>query len=707
MRNGWEYVIGLDGVPLYKNSKLNIILVGVKTTKDLEEATQNAERRNKLPLDGRFKLRPKTAAVAAAAEASSAVVTTIAPPKATQQDKANIMYPNDQTDARLKFYNLTDLSNGVKSVLGRQAVIDSREPTASPPQQQQQHRQQQQQPQPQQEALAQQRQSTDIDTDIKRAAASQEALQWQQQPQPQHALANPETFKIAIEWYEANRRRQQQQEAENERQLQLSKSPRWVKSSTPLNQPTGPIFTFDPNKPGELDRLKYLSPEERLRHIAAENARHTADVLAMSSLASTSHKIKIQNDDVEEEERKRRLKAEKKVNASLKRMLASSNGADSILGTVWTGKEQQEREQREKNAKQAEVDRINGILDNLDKQLQKPRLTSNSEEDSTDDRNKRVAEHREKAKTRRIKNRKQGMPDDSTSESDSEGDSDAIPSVKSVIPKGDDVASALGMELSDVPIVNFPNSSVSSPTESLVNKLLEKRNGKAANDSPPPSIPHNGQYNVTIQYNQTPIQHTQQELPAVLRTEDDKVIITIGDDTVELNIYTLNELVFNLHKSSGMNTNCRDKNSSPRTDSSSNFSNSKCIKVTVRDSSSPSLAPTSITLPFVISFGSIKECDEFMIKVKHIQVVAAAEVAAAEVAAAALYRSYNPDMFNLHSERQQSSNSLASLSSRLYKSVGGKLSKRKRPTRKTRRFVRHNMRRRRTRKHKHKRTKRY
>ena len=179
--------------------------------------------------------------------------------------------------------------------------------------------------------------------------------------------------------------------------------------------------------------------------------------------------------------------------------------------------------------------------------------------------------------------------------------------------------------------------------------------------------------------------------------------------------------------------------SPPRKHHTRNFSQSKCIKVISIDGSSPSFAPTSITVPFVISFGSIKECDEFKDKVKHIRdsTVAlyesrnddqpyasdvssislsplnsdASSISLSPLNSDASSISFSPlnsdassisDASLFHSEPNQSSNKLALLSSRPYNSIGGKWSKRKRHTRKTRRNIR-----KRTRKHKHKRTRKY
>ena len=429
-----------------------------------------------------------------------------------------------------------------------------------------------------------------------------------------------------------------------------------------------------------------------------------------------------------------------------------------------------ELQNREKQANKDELQRINKILNNLDRQQhqQQPRLTSNSEEGWEDEddrivfkssaaaahmpklrnkgiagsrkqrlnnRNERFVKHREKAKTRRK------IPRDQTSDSDSLhsdasvlelDNTDSAALATKVLNQRPDLVSAQNIlihrdEGADTSSLSSSGSSVNSLVRGMSNLNLNGHGEKAANDSQPHSIPPNGQYNVTIQYNQTPIQHKQQQQPAVLQTEDDKVTITIGNDTVELNIDKLNELVFNLNKSSSMNINCRDMNSPPRQHHTHNFSQSKCIKVISIDGSSPSFAPTSITLPFVISFGSIKECDEFKDKVKHIRDSTVAlyesrnddQPYASDVSSISLsplnsdassisFSPLNSDASSIsdaslfHSEPNQSSNKLALLSSRSYNSIGGKWSKRKRHTRKTRRNIR-----KRTRKHKHKRTRKY
>ena len=429
-----------------------------------------------------------------------------------------------------------------------------------------------------------------------------------------------------------------------------------------------------------------------------------------------------------------------------------------------------ELQNREKQAKKDELQRINKMLNNLDsqQQQQQPRLTSNSEEGWEDEddrivfkssaaaahmpklrnkgiagsrkqrlnnRNERFVKHREKAKTRRK------IPRDQTSDSDSLhsdasvlelDNTDSAALATKVLNQRPDLVSAQNIlihrdEGADTSSLSSSGSSVNSLVRGMSNLNLNGHGEKAANDSQPHSIPPNGQYNVTIQYNQTPIQHKQQQQPAVLQTEDDKVTITIGNDTVELNIDKLNELVFNLNKSSSMNINCRDMNSPPRQHHTHNFSQSKCIKVIPIDGSSPSFAPTSITVPFVISFGSIKECDEFKDKVKHIRVSTVAlyksrnddQPYASDVSSISLsplnsdassisFSPLNSDASSIsdaslfHSEPNQSSNKLALLSSRSYNSIGGKWSKRKRHTRKTRRNIR-----KRTRKHKHKRTRKY
>jgi hypothetical protein len=213
---------------------------------------------------------------------------------------------------------------------------------------------------------------------------------------------------------------------------------------------------------------------------------------------------------------------------------------------------------------------------------------------------------------------------------------------------------------------------------------------------------------VTIQYSilNRPLQIKK---GVVLKINDNKVSITIDGVDAELSTETLIELNFNIMYSKGMNSECRDnaKTSVPRP-GSDNFSLSKCLRVTSENMSLSPLVPTSITLPFVINFISIDECDEFMNKVKYIR-----------DSALALYKSINDDNvfgsdassinlspLNSDSLLFRSGPRLASMASGILNSdsssVGGKLSKRKRPTRKTRGNIRKI-----NRKHKHQRTKRY
>jgi hypothetical protein len=112
-----------------------------------------------------------------------------------------------------------------------------------------------------------------------------------------------------------------------------------------------------------------------------------------------------------------------------------------------------------------------------------------------------------------------------------------------------------------------------------------------------------------------------------------------------------------------MSTTCRDRNLAPREGVASNFAQSKCIKVAAINAP-PELKPLS--LPFIINFNSITECDEFKEIVDSIRAGEGDVMPAAE---------------------------------------GGKRGNRKHSSRKTRRFIRHNIRR--SKKHKSKRSKRY
>ena len=324
--------------------------------------------------------------------------------------------------------------------------------------------------------------------------------------------------------------------------------------------------------------------------------------------------------------------------------------------------------------------------------------------------------HLSQAKTRRIKNPEQRMPNDSTSESHSEGDSDSVHSGASVISIGDNDASPLGMKLSDVPIVDFSSSEKSSSgsVDALVagiQQRRERRNKKASKDSHPTP---DREYRVTIQYTilNRPLQIKK---GVVLKINDNKVSITIDGVHAELSTETLIELNFNIMYSKGMNSECRDnaKTSVPRP-GADNFSLSKCLRVTSENMSLSPLVPTSITLPFVINFISIEECDEFMNKVKYIRdsVLALYESRNDDNTFGSDASSSNLSPLNSDASLLQSGPRLVSMASGILNSdsslvgdsgsVGGKWSKIKRPSRKTRRNIG-----RRTRKHKHKITRKY
>ena len=224
-----------------------------------------------------------------------------------------------------------------------------------------------------------------------------------------------------------------------------------------------------------------------------------------------------------------------------------------------------------------------------------------------------------------------------------------------------------------IPSPEAPVSPASSPGDS-VNRLTSAM-GKmglgsdaaaeqAQGDSipPPPQSPVNKEYNVTIQY--TPPSSSTLKRPAVLRVVDRSVTIEIGGKNVELSLQVLSsDLDFNVTQSFDMSTTCRDRNLAPREGVAGNFAQSKCIKVAAINAP-PELKPLS--LPFIINFNSITECDEFKEIVDSIRTSQGGVASAAE---------------------------------------GGKRGNRKHSSRKTRRFIRRNIRR--SRKHKSKRSKRY
>ena len=174
---------------------------------------------------------------------------------------------------------------------------------------------------------------------------------------------------------------------------------------------------------------------------------------------------------------------------------------------------------------------------------------------------------------------------------------------------------------------------------------------------PPPPSPVNKDYNVTIQY--TPPFSPTVKREALLRVADESVSIEFGGKKVKL---LSSDLDFSVTQSFDMNTACRDRNLPPRKEFAANFAQSKCIRVTAINAP-PELTPLHI--PFIINFNSITECDEFKAIVDNIRTAALASAA--------------PE--------------------------GGKYNKRKRPTRKTHRFIRRTIRR--SRKRKSKRSKRY
>jgi hypothetical protein len=227
-----------------------------------------------------------------------------------------------------------------------------------------------------------------------------------------------------------------------------------------------------------------------------------------------------------------------------------------------------------------------------------------------------------------------------------------------------------------------PVSPASSPTGDSVNRLTSAMGkmglgnddeaeqaqdqgaavGVSGSIPPPPQSPVNKEYNVTIQY--TPPSSSTLKRPAVLRVVDRSVSIEIGGKNVELSLQVLSsDLDFNVTQSFDMSTTCRDRNLAPREGVASNFAQSKCIKVAAINAP-PELKPLS--LPFIINFNSITECDEFKEIVDSIRAGEGDVMPAAE---------------------------------------GGKRGNRKHSSRKTRRFIRHNIRR--SKKHKSKRSKRY
>ena len=121
-------------------------------------------------------------------------------------------------------------------------------------------------------------------------------------------------------------------------------------------------------------------------------------------------------------------------------------------------------------------------------------------------------------------------------------------------------------------------------------------------------------YNVTIQY--TP-EHNRKTVikPASLRVTNAGVNITIDGRQATLDVRVLREvLAFNIARSIDMKETCRDTITAARENTAGNFASSKCVKVTtnrVAIDQTPSLAPTSITIPFTINFNSITDCDNF------------------------------------------------------------------------------------------------
>ena len=176
---------------------------------------------------------------------------------------------------------------------------------------------------------------------------------------------------------------------------------------------------------------------------------------------------------------------------------------------------------------------------------------------------------------------------------------------------------------------------------------------------PPPPSPISKEYNVTIEY--TPPFSSTLKRPAILRVVDTSVSIEIDGINVELSLQVLSsDLEFNIAQSFDMSTTCRDRNLSPREGVAANFAQSKCIRVTAINAP-PELKPLSI--PFIINFNSITECDEFKSIVDNIRTSQGGVASASE---------------------------------------GGKRGNRKHSSRKTRRLIRRNIRR--SRKHNSKRS---
>jgi hypothetical protein len=143
---------------------------------------------------------------------------------------------------------------------------------------------------------------------------------------------------------------------------------------------------------------------------------------------------------------------------------------------------------------------------------------------------------------------------------------------------------------------------------------------------PPPPSPISKEYNVTIQY--TPPFSSTLKRPAILRVVDTSVSIEIDGINVELSLQVLSsDLEFNIAQSFDMSTTCRDRNLSPREGVAANFAQSKCIRVTAINAP-PELKPLSI--PFIINFKSITECDEFKEIVDNIRISQGGVVPAAE-----------------------------------------------------------------------------
>jgi hypothetical protein len=121
-------------------------------------------------------------------------------------------------------------------------------------------------------------------------------------------------------------------------------------------------------------------------------------------------------------------------------------------------------------------------------------------------------------------------------------------------------------------------------------------------------------YNVTIQY--TP-EHPRKPVikPASLRVTNAGLNITIDGRQATLDVRVLREVfAFNIARSIDMKETCRDTITAARENTAGNFASSKCVKVTKNRAAidqTPSLAPTSITIPFTINFNSITDCDNF------------------------------------------------------------------------------------------------